>query len=86
MLTAAVELTDFAHFYSTCLRVGDCRSGPDGIRGPGPNLIYELLAPSVARVLPVPECFRSSVAAASSSFPQAARAVGPIPRCCLAGS
>ncbi len=49
-----VMKSDFAFFYSTCLRAGGRLSGHDGIRGPGPNLEFELAAPGQKRVLPVP--------------------------------
>ena len=51
---SAVVESDFAFFYSTCLQAGNRPSGPDGIRGPGPKLNFELQAPVLKRVFPVP--------------------------------
>ena len=58
--STAVE-SDFAFFYSTCLRAGNGPSGLDGIRGPGPNLKFELRAPVKQRVFPVPNSILPSI-------------------------
>ena len=58
---SAVVESDFAFFYSTCLRAGNRPSGPDGIRGPGPKLNLELRAPVCKRVFPVPNSILRSI-------------------------